>query len=134
MLHLQIIFFHHFLMTLKQLLRLTGIPVLLASMCCLSPLIFFLLWIVSLSVATELAELFYGTYKWVFRWVGLLSLVWALWWYFYTKGVCTLDAVKKQRKKVINTILLVFSVWILAYIFFLYIVVHYIGVWLDIWK
>jgi len=54
-------------MNTKEILKITGIPVLLASMCCLSPVIFFLLGIVSLSAATELADTFYGTYKWVFR-------------------------------------------------------------------
>ena len=62
-------------MNFKEILKITGIPVLLASMCCLSPVIFFLLGIVSLSAATELADVFYGTYKWVFRGVGLVSLL-----------------------------------------------------------
>lgn len=121
-------------MNFKEILKITGIPVLLASMCCLSPVIFFLLGIVSLSAATELADVFYGTYKWVFRWVGLLSLVWALWWYFRSKWICTLDAAKRQRKKIINTVLIVLSVSIFAYAFFLYVVVHYVGVWLSVWS
>ena len=62
-------------MNLKEVFKITGIPVLFASMCCLSPVIFFLLGIVSLSTATELADTFYGTYKWVFRGVGLLALL-----------------------------------------------------------
>jgi len=66
-----------------------------------------------LSAATELADVFYGTYKWVFRAVGLLSLLGALWWYFRSKGICTLDQAKRQRKKIINTVLLVLSIAIL---------------------
>jgi len=62
-------------MNTKELFKITGIPVLLASMCCLSPVIFMLLGIVSLSAATELADVFYGTYKWVFRGLGILALV-----------------------------------------------------------
>lgn len=61
-------------MNMKDLLKVTGIPVLLASMCCLSPVIFMLLGIVSISAATELADTFYGTYKWAFRGVGIVSL------------------------------------------------------------
>lgn len=121
-------------MKAKEILKITGIPVLLASMCCLSPVIFLLLGIVSLSAATELADVFYGTYKWVFRWVGLVALAGSLWWYFRSKGVCTLDQAKKQKKKIINTVLLVFSISVLAYAFFLYVVVHYLWVWLDVWK
>jgi hypothetical protein len=54
-------------MKVKEILKISGLPVLFASMCCLSPVIFFLLGITSLAAATELTDLFYGTYKWVFR-------------------------------------------------------------------
>ncbi len=121
-------------MNFKEILKITGIPVLFASMCCLSPIIFLLLWVVSLSAATELADVFYGTYKWVFRGVGLLALMGSLWWYFRSKWICTLDQAKRNKNKIINTVLTVVSISILAYAFFLYVVVHYLGVWLDVWN
>lgn len=118
----------------KEIFKLTGIPVLFASMCCLSPVILFLLGITTVWVATEMADLFYGTYKWVFRWVWLLALIIALVIYFRKKWVCTLDQVKRQRNKIINTVLITLITAILGYMFFLYVVVHYIGVWLKIWE
>lgn len=121
-------------MNAKDILKITGIPVLLASMCCLSPVIFFLLGIVSLSAATEMTDIFYGTYKWVFRGVWFVAFIGALWWYFRSKWICTLDQAKRQKNKIINTVLLTFSFWVLAYFFFLYVVVHYLGKWLDVWK
>jgi hypothetical protein len=113
-------------MNAKELIKLTGIPVLFASMCCLSPLIFFGLGIISLSAATELADVFYGSYKWVFRGVGILALIFTLWYYFRSKGICTLDQAKRQRNKIISTTITVIVGAILGYMFFLYVVVHYV--------
>ena len=124
----------YFSMNAKELLKLTGIPVLLASMCCLSPLIFLWLWVISLSAATELADVFYGTYKWVFRGVGLLALLFTLRYYFRSKGICTFDQAKRQRNKIHSTTILALTWATLGYMFFLYVVVHYVGVWLDVWK
>jgi hypothetical protein len=121
-------------MKVKEILKISGLPVLFASMCCLSPVIFFLLWITSLAAATELTDLFYGTYKWVFRSAGLLTLIIALVIYFRKKGICTLDQAKRNRNKIINTILITLITGVLGYIFFLYVVVHYIGVWLKVWE
>jgi hypothetical protein len=121
-------------MKTKELFKLVSLPVIGASLCCLSPLLLFLLGAISLTAATEMTDLFYGEWKWAFRGAGLVLLVIFLVLYFRKKGVCTLDQAKRQRNKIINTVLIVLFVSILAYIFFLYVVVHYWGVWLDIWE
>lgn len=118
---------------LKEYFKLVLIPVIFASLCCLSPIILFIFGLASLSFAASLADTFYGTYKWVFRGIGLLLLIVFLILYFRKKGVCTLDKVKRERNKIINTILVVFIIAILGYIFFLYVIVHYLGVWLGLW-
>jgi len=80
-----------------------------------------------------LADIFYGEWKWVFRAFGLLLLFLTLFWYFHQKGICTLDQAKRNKNKIINTVLISLMVGILGYLFFLYVVVHYAGVWLDLW-
>ena len=120
-------------MKFKEILKVTGLPVLFASLCCLSPVILVLLGLSTVTFAASLSDVLYGQYKWVFRSVGLLTLAGSLWYYFRTKGICTLSDVKKQRKKVINTILLALIVAVIGYILWLYVGVHYIGVWLNIW-
>jgi len=50
------------------------------------------------------------------------------------KGICTIDEAKKRRQEIINTLLIVFSAGVLFYVFFLYVVVHYAGVFLGIWS
>ncbi len=114
---------------------MSGIPVLLASLCCLSPVILVLLGVSSVSFASSLADTLYGEYKWVFRAIGLMALLGSLAYYLYRqKGICSLDAVKRRRNEIINYVALTVAVGVFGYLFFLYVVIHYIGVWLSIWK
>ncbi len=121
-------------MKIKEVLRITGIPVVAASLCCLSPVILVLFGLGTVSFASTLADTLYGDYKWVFRGVGLLLLLVSLILYFRKRGVCTLDQAKKRRNEIINTAFVTLIAGVIGYIFFLYVVVHYIGVWFDIWK
>ena len=120
-------------MNFKEILKLTGIPVLFASLCCLTPIILVLFGLGTVSFAASLSDVLYGQYKWVFRGVGLLLLAVALVIYFRKKNICTLDDVKKNRRKVVNTILIVLIASIAAYILWLYVIVHIIGAFLEIW-
>lgn len=121
-------------MKLKELFRLTGLPVIFASLCCLSPIVIVLLGLGSLSFAGSLADNLYYNYRWLFRVIGVLLLVASLVYYFRQKGICTLDQAKKQRNKIINTVLITFGVSIFAYIIWLYVILHYVGLWLKIWE
>ncbi len=119
---------------LKDALKISSIPVVFASMCCLSPVILVLLGISTVSFASSLADTLYGDYKWYFRAVGLLTLLGALIFYLRrAKGICTFDQVKKRRNEIINTVVMSLIAGVIGYIFFLYVVVHYIGVFLDLW-
>lgn len=119
---------------MKDLFKLSSIPVVLASLCCLSPVILVALGLATVSFGTSLADTLYGEYKWIFRIIGLFALVVAL--YFYLtrkKGICTIDEAKRRRNEIINYVALTLTVGTLGYIFFLYVVVHYVGVWMGLW-
>ncbi len=119
---------------IKEIIKISGIPVVLASLCCLSPLILVLVGVSTVSFASSLADTLYGDYKWWFRGVGLLSLFLALYYYLTrTKGICTIDDVKRRRNEIINYLALTIIAGVLGYLFFLYVVVHYIGVWMGLW-
>ncbi len=119
---------------IKEILKITSIPVFLASLCCLSPIILVLLGVSTVSFAGSLTDVLYGQYKWIFRIFGILALFGSLAFYLYRKkGVCTIDDVKRRRNEIINYVALSLVVGVLGYMFFLYVVVHYIGVWLKIW-
>ncbi len=120
---------------LKETLKISSIPVLVASLCCLSPVILVLLGISTVSFATSLADTLYGEYKWAFRGVGLLALVGSLVFYLRRQiGICTFDDVVRRRNEIINYVALTVVAGVLGYLFFLYVIVHYVGVWLSIWN
>jgi ABC-type transport system involved in cytochrome c biogenesis permease subunit len=120
---------------LKEILKISSIPVLIASLCCLSPVILVLLGISTVSFASSLADTFYGQYKWAFRAVGALALAGSLVFYLRRQiGICTFDEALKRRNEIINYVALTVVAGVLGYVFFLYVVVHYAGVWLSIWK
>lgn len=118
----------------KDIAKIVSIPVAVASLCCLSPVILVLLGVASVSFAGSLADTFYGEYKWWFRLAGLLALAGALVFYFRKKGVCTLDQARRRRNEIINTVLVVFIVAVIGYVVFLYGVVEVIGIWLGLWS
>jgi hypothetical protein len=121
-------------MKAKELIKITGLPVLFASLCCLSPIIVVLLGLGSVSFASSLGDTLYGDYKWVFRGIGLTLLTISLIIYFRSKGICHISQAKKRRNEIINTVLIVLIIAITTYIIWLYVILHYWGVWLKLWS
>lgn len=120
---------------LTELVKIVSVPVVLASLCCLSPLVLVLFGVSTLSFASSLSDTLYGQYKWGFRVVGLLTLLGSLIFYLRTqKGICTLDQAKRRKNEIINYLLITLILGVLGYIIFLYVIVHYAGVWLQIWS
>lgn len=122
-------------MNIRDLVRVSALPVVVASLCCLSPVILVLVGLGTASFAASLADTLYGEYVWYFRGAGLLALAVSLIVYLRrTKGVCTIDDVKRRRNEIINIVALSLTVGVLGYLFFLYIVVEYLGVLLGLWQ
>ncbi len=121
-------------MKIKEIFKVSSIPVAVASLCCLSPIILVVLGIGTVSFASSLADTLYGSYKWYFRIAGLLAMIIALVLYLRrTKGICTMDEVKKRRNEIINIVSIVVISSVVGYIIFLYVILHYLGVFLNLW-
>ena len=121
-------------MKLREIITITGLPVFVASLCCLSPLILVLFGLSTVSFASSLADTLYGEYKWIFRGIGFLSLATATFFYLKRKkGICTINEAKKRRQEILNTALIVLIAGVIGYVFFLYVVVHYAGVLAGVW-
>lgn len=121
-------------MRFREALKIASLPVVLASLCCLSPVILVLLGLSTVGFAASLADTFYGEYKWYFRVVGLAALMAAYGYHLRRQGICTLDQAKRERNRIINGLLITLMAGIVGYVFFLYVVVHYVGVWQGIWQ
>jgi amino acid transporter len=107
----------------------------IAGLCCFTPIVLVLFGLGTVSIAASLADTLYGEYKWVFRGMGLLFLALSMWWYFYrVEKVCTWDEAIKKRNRIINFALIALIILVVSYVLWLYVVVHYIGVFLDIWE
>ena len=52
--------------------------------------------------------------------------------HFRSKGICTLDQAKRERRKIINTSLLVLIISYLSYLLFNYVILTEIGILLDL--
>lgn len=119
---------------LKELIKVTWLPVVVASLCCLSPVVFVLLGLATTSFAASLANTLYGDYAWYFRLAGLVFLVGSFIYYLRrSKGICTLDQVKRRRTEIINLILLTLVVGVIGYIVFLYGILEVIGWVIGLW-
>jgi len=120
---------------IKTLFKVTGIPVVVASLCCLAPVVIVLFGLGSVSLAASLADTLYGEYRWLFRAAGLVLLGIAVLWYLRNeKGICTIDEAKKRRNEIINIVAITFTVGVIGYFVFLYVIVEYAGMWLGIWR
>lgn len=121
--------------TIKELVRISGIPVVIASLCCLTPVILVALGLASASFAASLATTLYGTYKWYFRATGIALLAISLISYLRRhKGICTIDEAVRRKNEIINLVALTLIAGVLGYLFFLYVVVEYAGIVLKIWE
>jgi heme exporter protein D len=121
-------------MKIKEMFSISWAPVVVASLCCLSPIIVVLAGVGTVSFATSLADTLYGDYKWLFRIAGLIALAIAVVLYLRRKkGICTLDDAKRRKGEIINIAVIALTAGILGYIVFLYVILHYAGVFLNIW-
>jgi hypothetical protein len=122
----------------KSLIKLISTSTIIASMCCLPSVILVMFGLASVSSAAALSDTLYwgtGSYWW-FRptMLGLsgLFVIIGLVMYFRNRGICTFDDVKRQRRKVVNTSLLVIVIAYLTYLLFNYVILTEIGILLGL--
>ena len=110
----------------------------LASMCCLPSVVLVMFGLASVSTAAALSNKLYwgeGGFWW-FRPTMLLIafafVVIGLIIHFRSRGICTLDQAKRERRKVVNTTLLVLLISYLAYLLLNYVILTEIGLLFDL--
>ena len=118
----------------KGLWKWISSSAIVASMCCLPSVVMVMFGLASVSTAAALSDtLYWGKdgYWWfrptLYALAGILVTM-GLVSYFRNQGVCTLDDVKRERQKVINTSLLVLTITIVGYLIFNYVVLEILGI------
>ena len=122
----------------RSFIKLISTSTIIASMCCLPSVVLVLFGLASVSSAAALSDtLYWGGegYEW-FRptmlAIASMSVIIGLVIYFRTRGICTFDDVKRQRRKVINTSLLIIIIAYLSYLLFNYVILTEIGILLGL--
>ncbi|MFL2950608.1 MAG: hypothetical protein ACJZ56_05515, partial [Candidatus Thalassarchaeaceae archaeon] len=111
---------------------------IIASMCCLPSVVLVLFGLASVSTAAALSDTLYwggegyGWFRPTMLAVATLSVIIGLVVYFRNRGICTFDDVKRQRRKVINTSLLVLITAYVSYLIFNYVILTEVGILLGL--
>jgi Na+/H+ antiporter NhaD/arsenite permease-like protein len=83
----------------------------------------------SIATADALSKtLYFGIARPILYAISLLVLVFGLWRYFRSQGICSLEEAKQHQRRVINTSILVLTIMILGYIIFNYFILELMGI------
>jgi len=121
-------------MKLKDIIKLTSPSIFLASLCCLAPIVLVLLGITTASAAAVLTNVLDGQFLWLFILLGIVTLILSLVIYFRKKGICTLDQAKREKNKILNTVLIVSISSVIGFYLFFYVFLAELGKVLKIWQ
>ena len=122
----------------KSLWRWIGGSAFLASMCCFPSVVLVFFGLASVSSASALSnDLYWGTngmgwFRPALSAVSVLLVVAGLVMYFRGEGICSLDEAKRQRKRIINTSIVVLSLAFVTYIVFNFVILTELGVALNL--
>ena len=122
----------------KSLWKLISGSAILATMCCLPSVLLVLFGLASVSSAAAVSDtLYWGLdgYQWFRPALSALSVILiisGLVLYFRSKGVCSIEQAKRERKRIINISLTVLISSYLLYLVFNYVILTEIGIALGL--
>ena len=122
----------------RMLITIITLPALLASMCCLLSVVLVLFGLSTVTAAAALSDqLYWGLDGWYwFRptllFLSAIMLIMGIVIYLRNRGICTLDEAVRNRRKVLNTILLVSLSSYLLYLVFNFVILTEIGILLGL--
>ena len=116
--------------TTRPLAKLVAASAVTASLCCLPSVI----WVMfagstAIVAADQLSnDLYYSWVRFALYGVSFSMLAYGLVQYFRNQGVCTLDDAKRERRKVVNTSLAVFTATIITYLVWNFVILEIVGI------
>ena len=127
----------------KSLWKVIGLGAVAASMCCLPSVVWVLFAGSSAIIAADQLSnnLYFGIARPIIYVIAIAMVGAGLVIHFRSRGVCTLDQAKKERRRIINTTLAVLTATFVIYFIWNYIILELIGIalglpWAEsaIWK
>jgi|TARA_B110000263_G_C15296962_1_gene506014 hypothetical protein len=114
----------------RPLAKIVAVSAITASLCCLPSVIWVLFAGSSAIVAADQlsTNLYYSWVRFALYGVSFSMVSYGLVLYFRNQGVCTLDDAKRERKRVVNTSLAVFTAAVLVYLIWNFVVLEIIGI------
>lgn len=115
---------------ISSLAHIIGLSTITASLCCLPSVIWVLFAGSSAIVAANtLSEtLYYSPFRYFLYLISFIMISLALITYFRKRGICTLDDAKKNQRRIINTSLAVFTITIISFLIWNYVILEIIGI------
>ena len=111
---------------------------IIASMCCIPSIVLVMFGLATVSTGAAISDtLYWGEdgYAWFRPLMLILALIAAiigLIFYFRNQGICTLDQARRERRKIINTSILVIIISYLSYLLLNYVILTEIGILLGL--
>lgn len=113
----------------RALLGLVFSSAVVASLCCLPSVVLVLLGLASVTTAAALSDqLYWGPARYVLYAVSFALAIGGLVIYFRRRGICTLDAARRERNRIVNLTLLVLVAGVLTYLVWNYVILDLIGI------
>jgi len=118
----------------RSLWKLVASSSIIASMCCLPSVVLVMFGIATVSTGAALSDtLYWGEdgYSWfrpIMLTIASITVITGLVFYFRNQGICTIDQAKRQRRKIINTSILVIIVSYFSYLILNYVILTEIGI------
>ena len=114
----------------KPLAKLVAASAITASLCCLPSVIWVLFAGSSAIVAADQLsnDLYYSWVRFALYGLSFCMVSYGLVLYFRNQGVCILDDARRERRRVVNTSLAVFTSAVLAYLVWNFVILEIIGI------
>jgi hypothetical protein len=114
----------------RPLAKLVAASAVTASLCCLPSVIWVLFAGSSAIVAADQLsnDLYYSWVRFALYGVSFCMVSYGLVLFFRNQGICTLDDAKRERRRVVNTSLAVFTAAVLSYLAWNFVILEIIGI------
>ncbi len=118
----------------KSLWKFIGLGAVTASMCCLPSIVWVLFAGSSAIVAADQLsnDLYYGIARPIVYTLAIGMVTAGLVIHFRSRGICTLDQAKKDRRRIINTALAVLTITFIVYFIWNFIILELVGLYLGL--